>query len=263
MYRTGDLVRYRVVDGERFGAVEFLGRVDHQVKIRGFRIELGEIEAVLSQHSDVRQVAVVARDGYSADRRHPADRKHPADRRHPAYDLRLIAYLVPSQETAPRVGALRTFLKEKLPEYMVPAAFVFLDNLPLTTSGKVDRRALPAPDVSQFELGRDYVAPQTPIQIELAQMWSEVLNGTASRVKQIGVRDSFFELGGHSLLATQLVARVRSRYQVKFSLLDLFEKPTVEGMEALITKALLEQESEQEMERLLAELEGLADDQVK
>jgi amino acid adenylation domain-containing protein/non-ribosomal peptide synthase protein (TIGR01720 family) len=197
LYKTGDLARY-LPDGN----IEYLGRIDHQVKIRGFRIELGEIEAALSQHSQVQASCVIAREDNRGDKR-------------------LIAYIVPQPEITPTVSLLRSFLKEKLPEYMVPSAIVILEYLPLTPNGKVDRRALPAPELSS-ELLEKYVAPRTPIEEILALIWQQVL-----KVELVGRHDNFFELGGHSLLATQLISRVRSSLKVELPLRSLFAAPTI------------------------------------
>jgi amino acid adenylation domain-containing protein len=179
-YKTGDLARY-LPDGN----IELLGRIDHQVKIRGFRIELGEIEACLNQHPTVLSAVVVAREVVLG-------------------SPRLVTYIVPRSEPTASVGELRSFLKTKLPEYMIPSAFVMLEALPLTPNGKVDRRSLPAPDTVRPELEKPFVAPRTEVEERLAAIWSDVLG-----LEQIGVRDNFFELGGHSLLATQVVSRVR------------------------------------------------------
>lgn len=201
LYKTGDLVRY-LPDGN----IEFLGRIDNQVKIRGFRIELGEIEALLSQHSAVRETVVIARED------------HPGDKR-------LVAYVIPHSDQVPAASELRSFLKEKLPDYMVPSAFVTLDAIPLTPNGKVDHRALPAPDWEQRDLEEIFVAPRTPIEEALADIWSQVLG-----VKQIGVKDNFFDLGGHSLLAVRLVAEIEKTINIKIPLAALFQLTTVEQM---------------------------------
>ena len=203
LYRTGDLVRYGAG-----GELEYLGRIDHQVKIRGFRIELGEIEAVLRQHAAVRDVIVVAREDVAGEKR-------------------LASYVV-SNETALTVGQLREYLKERLPEYMVPAAFVLMDQLPLTPNGKVDRKALPAPDQPRTREITS-VAAQTPTEEIITGIWADAL-----RVEQIGTHDNFFELGGHSLLATRVVARVREVFQVNVPLNALFEEPTVAGLAARV-----------------------------
>jgi acyl carrier protein len=202
LYRTGDLVRYLPS-----GNLEYLGRADEQVKIRGYRIECGEIESALSQHEGVKEAVVVAREDTPGDKR-------------------LVAYYVPeSQDKAPSYSELRDFLKKQLPEYMVPSSFIELEGVPLTANGKVDRRALPAPDKSRPELAAAFIAPRTPVEEQLAGIWAEVL-----RVEQVGIHDHFFELGGHSLLATQVVSRVRHAFQVELPLRCLFETPTVAGL---------------------------------
>ncbi|MEH2337088.1 amino acid adenylation domain-containing protein [Nostoc sp.] len=197
LYKTGDLARY-LSDSN----IEYLGRIDNQVKIRGFRIELGEIEAALSQHSHVQAASVIPREDTPGDKR-------------------LVAYVVAHQDSTPTVSELRQALKAKLPDYMVPNAFVFLDSLPVTPSGKVDRRALPAQDLNN-EITDKYVAPRNPIEELLAQIWAQVL-----KVEQIGIHDNFFELGGHSLLATQLVSRIRNIFKVELPLRELFTNATV------------------------------------
>jgi acyl carrier protein len=149
---------------------------------------------------------------------------------------RLVAYVVPSQERAPTISELRSFLKSKLPEYMVPSAFVMLDALPLTPNGKVDRRALPVSDQGYPELERNLVAPSTPVEEELAQIWSKVLS-----VEQVGIHDNFFDLGGHSLLATQVISRVRQAFHVDLPLRSLFEAPTVSGLAAMLLRCFLNQ----------------------
>jgi amino acid adenylation domain-containing protein/thioester reductase-like protein/FkbM family methyltransferase len=197
LYKTGDLARY-LLDGN----IEYLGRIDNQVKIRGFRIELGEIEAVLSQHSDVQANCAIARED------------HPGHKR-------LVAYIVPQPKVTPKITELRSFLKSKLPEYMVPAAFVILESLPLTPNGKVDRRALPAPDLD-YDLLDKYLAPRTPMEEILTLIWTQVL-----KVGQVGIHDNFFELGGHSLLATQLISRIRTSFKVELPLRSIFATPTI------------------------------------
>jgi amino acid adenylation domain-containing protein/FkbH-like protein/non-ribosomal peptide synthase protein (TIGR01720 family) len=201
LYKTGDLARYLST-----GEVEYLGRIDHQVKIRGFRIELGEIESALSQHSHVRDVAVVARgDGPGA--------------------KRLVAYLV-AATSAPEIGALRDHLKQTLPEYMVPSIFVFLDKMPLTISGKIDRQALPAPEQQRPELGDLYVAPRTEAEKQLASIWSKAL-----RVEQVGIHDNFFELGGDSILSIQIISAAR-RVGLKLTPKLLFANQTIATLAA-------------------------------
>jgi acyl carrier protein len=208
LYKTGDLGRY-LPDGN----IEFLGRIDDQVKIRGFRIELGEIEAVLVQHPDVRQTMVLARADIGGEKR-------------------LAAYVVPNQERTPTIDDLRGFLEQRLPDYMLPSSFVFLDGFPLTPNGKVDRRLLAAPDQSRPELGNAFMAPRTPVEALLTEIWAEVL-----KLDKIGIHDNFFHLGGHSLLATQIVSRIRESFQVEFPLRALFENPTVAKLALQIAAA--------------------------
>nr|QEO74519.1 condensation domain-containing protein [uncultured bacterium] len=197
LYRTGDLARF-LADGQ----IEFVGRVDFQVKIRGSRIELGEIESALGEHPMVRRAVVMAREDAPGDKR-------------------LAAYVVARQGTA-SVSApeLRAFLQERLPDYMIPAAFVLLDVMPLNANGKVNRDALPAPDGLRDETGRDYVAPRTPVEELLASVWQQLLG-----VERVGALDNFFELGGHSLLATQVVSQLRKAFQIELPLRTLFERP--------------------------------------
>ncbi|MFN6153013.1 MAG: amino acid adenylation domain-containing protein [Dolichospermum sp.] len=204
LYKTGDLARY-LPDGN----IEYLGRIDNQVKIRGFRIELGEIEAVLSQLGDVQASCVIVREDITGDKR-------------------LVGYIVPQKEVTPTVSELRQFLKAKLPEYMVPNAFVILDSLPLTPNGKIDHRALPAPDLHR-EFKHKYVAPRTPVEEMLAQIWAQVL-----KVEQVGIEDNFFTFGGHSLLAIQLVSHIRNIFQVELPLRELFAAPTIAELMPLI-----------------------------
>ncbi|WP_390625552.1 MULTISPECIES: non-ribosomal peptide synthetase [Calothrix] len=204
LYKTGDLVRY-LADGN----IEYLGRIDNQVKIRGFRIELGEIEAALSQHSNVQACCVICREDNVGEQR-------------------LVAYLVANQESTPTISELRQYLKAKLPEYMVPSAFVVLESLPLTPNGKVDRKALPAPELYSSNLDK-YVAPRNPIEELLVQIWSQVL-----KVESVGIADNFFELGGHSLLATQLISRIRNIFKVEIPLRELFVTATLAELAQVI-----------------------------
>ncbi|RKG47933.1 amino acid adenylation domain-containing protein, partial [Corallococcus sp. AB011P] len=205
LYRTGDVVRWRA-DGQ----LDFVGRIDAQVKVRGFRIELGEVENALRAAPAVKDAVVLAREDSPGDKR-------------------LVAYVVGE---ALDITALRAHLKQLLPEYMVPAAFVPLDALPLTSNGKVDRKALPAPDASVLRASHAYEAPATPLEEKLAALWSEVL-----RVPTVGRTDNFFELGGHSLLATQLVARVRAALDVELPLRALFEAPTISALAERLHRA--------------------------
>jgi amino acid adenylation domain-containing protein len=216
LYKSGDLGRY-LPDGN----IEFLGRIDHQIKLRGFRIELGEVESVLAEHPMIRETVVIAREDAPSD---------------PAVSLRtgqrLVAYVVPRREPAPTINELRSFLKEKLPEHMIPSAFVLLDTLPLTPNGKVDRKALPAPDQGRPQAEESYIAPRTPVEEMLAEIWAEVL-----KLDKVGTHDNFFELGGHSLLATQVISQVRNTFQVEVPVRSLFEMPTVAGLANAIEEA--------------------------
>ncbi|MCG3161078.1 MAG: Linear gramicidin synthase subunit D [Acidobacteria bacterium] len=204
LYKTGDLARY-LPDGN----VEFLGRCDHQVKVRGFRIELGEIEAALGHHPAIREAVVEARDDASGNKR-------------------LVAYLalndVTGQEAAMDVGALRGFLRESLPEHMVPSSYVFLAALPLTPNGKVDRRALPEPDQTRPELANQYVAPRTSEEKIMADIWARIIG-----VERVGVYDNFFELGGDSMKSIQVVARA-NQAGLHFTPAQLFKQPTIASL---------------------------------
>jgi hypothetical protein len=201
LYRTGDLARF-LPDGN----IEFLGRVDEQVKIRGFRIELGEVETALAQHEGVREAVAVARpDGRGG--------------------KRLVAYVVESAAGKATAGELRRHLKNTLPDYMIPSAFVTLDALPLTSNGKVDRKALPEADDARPELEEVYVAPRSEIERSIAGVWQEVL-----RVEKVGVHDNFFNLGGHSLLIVQVNSRLRETLQSDVSIIEMFKYPTVSAL---------------------------------
>ncbi len=208
LYRTGDLARYL-----RRGSIEFLGRMDDQVKIRGFRVELGEIEALLQEHPDVHQAVVLARDDSPGGKR-------------------LVAYIEPEAGTDPAASELRAFIKERLPDFMVPSAFVKLERFPLTQNSKIDRQALPAPDDSGSDFDPDYVAPRNPTEEIIANICGEVL-GRA----RVGAFDDFFAAGGHSLLATQVVSRLREAFDVELPLRKLFEAPFAAGIARLVDEA--------------------------
>ncbi|HEX8128534.1 MAG TPA: amino acid adenylation domain-containing protein, partial [Pyrinomonadaceae bacterium] len=211
LYRTGDAARF--LEG---GEIEFLGRLDGQVKLRGFRIELGEIESVLAEHHQVGECVVVAREdarGEGGD------------------DRRIAAYFVPAGETLPTPDALRSFLREKLPEYMLPSAFVALPALPLTPNGKLDRRALPAPEpATATRDGHGEGVRCSPLEEVLAGIWAEVLG-----LERVGLHDNFFESGGHSLLALRVVSRLRSTLKIEVPVRELFDAPTVAGFAASIS----------------------------
>lgn len=201
LYKTGDLARWRT-DGN----LEFLGRVDDQLKIRGFRIEVGEIENTLRQHSAARGVVVVGREDGSGEKK-------------------LVAYVVVSNDNRPTAEELRKFLQARLPEYMVPAAFVMLKGLPLTPGGKVDRRQLPPPQFERDGADKEYVAPRTELERRLVEIWEAMLE-----LRPIGVRDNFFELGGHSLMEMRLVAEVERRIGLTLPLSMIYHTRTVESM---------------------------------
>ncbi|WP_162150808.1 MULTISPECIES: non-ribosomal peptide synthetase [Methylosinus] len=207
LYRTGDLGRYRAD-----GVIEFLGRVDHQVKIRGHRIEPGEVEACLSAHVDVCAAAVVAREASRG-------------------VYRLVAYVV-GRDREPEPEELRAYLRQSLPDYMIPSAFVNLGALPLTRNGKVDRKALPEPDIAA-QLADKFVAPRNDAERALAKIWADVL-----RVDAVGVRDNFFELGGHSLLMTQIASRIQMAFDIQIPLRSLFEARTVAEMAEVVNAGL-------------------------
>jgi thioesterase domain-containing protein/acyl carrier protein len=221
MYRTGDLARWR---GD--GQLEFLGRVDQQVKIRGFRVELGEVEAALLSHASVRACVVVAREDASGGLE--AERGSSARSPRASTDKRLVAYVVPG-EGACTPDALREHLRAKLPEHMVPSAFVKLEALPLTPNGKVDRKALPAPEGAR-EGDQSYVAPRTPVEERLVALWEHLLG-----VRPIGINDDFFALGGHSLLAVRLVAALEGRFGRALPLAQVFSHRTVADMAAALS----------------------------
>ena len=227
VYRTGDLARY-LPDG----TIELVGREDHQVKVRGFRIELGEVETVLSEHPHVRQAAVVTRPDGSG-------------------NSRLIAYVVPEGTQAPTADGLGEFLRQRLPGYMVPAAFVLLPSLPLTPNGKVDRRSLPEPAALPSE--RRYIAPETPVEQMLAEIWTQIL-----AVERVSVDDNFFERGGHSLSATMLKTRIEDQFGVDVPLFDIFQSPTLSHLSGLIEQDLIDRLEPQEIMQTLQESDSTA-----
>lgn len=231
LYRTGDLARF-LPDGN----IEFLGRIDHQVKIRGFRVEPAEIEAALRRHRSVRQTVIVPYDD-------------------PSGEKRLAAYLVSAQEIP--AEELRRFLSEQLPEYMIPSAFVRVAEIPLTSNGKVDLKALPSPErVTPTE--RKLVAPRNPDEEKLVGIWKEVL-----KMGEVGVTDNFFELGGHSLLATQIISRIRNQFRVQMPLHAFLAAPTVAGLAERIGNCPAAESEEEEMARLLQELDGVSDEEAE
>jgi hypothetical protein len=237
MYKTGDMGQWRAD-----GTIEFAGRDDFQVKVRGFRIELGEIEARLSEYEGVKQAIVVAREDAIGEKR-------------------LVAYYtLQAGETETKtangkmgshVGAeeLRGYLTSKLPEYMVPAAYVRLEQLPLTGSGKLDRRALPAPEGTAYA-ARVYEAPEGEIETAVAEIWSQVLH-----VEKIGRHDNFFAIGGHSLLAVRVIARLRKMLEVEVGISDLFARPVLSAFAERIVDVQLEMFDSADLANVLKQME--------
>ncbi|MFD0442088.1 phosphopantetheine-binding protein [Streptomyces indonesiensis] len=211
MYRTGDVVRW-TGDGE----LVFLGRADDQVKVRGFRIELGEVESALRRSPEVREAVVAVRETAPTPEQ-------------PSGGKRLVGYVVPAPGTSPTAASLRDVLGRTLPSHMVPSAFATLDALPLTANGKVDRRALPDPDPAPVTSGAGHVAPRTPMERRIADIWADVLG-----LERVGVEDNFFELGGDSILSIQVVSRVRQA-GLRLTTKDLFTHQTVAGLATVAT----------------------------
>jgi thioesterase domain-containing protein/acyl carrier protein len=205
LYKTGDMARY-LPDGN----IEFLGRTDDQIKVRGFRVELGEIEALLSQYHGIDMAVVIARDDNRGGKE-------------------LVAYFVPGNDPAPTAHELRSFLKDRLPDFMLPSAFVKLANMPLTPNGKVDRRALPAPTVGDTATEEGPVAPKDALESQLVRIWESILGK-----RPIGLRQSFFDLGGHSLLAVRLMHRLEQDFGKKMPITILFQAPTIEHLASLL-----------------------------
>jgi len=232
-YLTGDLGRM-LPDG----CLYHVGRKDFRVKARGFTIDVSETEAALIALDVVKDAVVVARDDAEGDRR-------------------LVAYIVPSAER-PTVSLLRRALAEKLPQYMIPSAVVLLDNMPLTATGKIDRRMLPDPRTARPELDRPFVAPRTPIEVQLAQIWSEVLG-----LDHVGINDNFFDLGGHSLTAARVVTRAIKHFQLELPLAALFQAPTVADMALVILEAQARRLESSDLDRILSDVEGLSEEEAE
>lgn len=211
LYKTGDLVRWR---GD--GTLEFLGRLDHQVKIRGFRVEPGEIETIVTRHPGISECVVIARTGEEGQKR-------------------LVAYFVPNGRRIPTALELQRFLKETLPDYMVPSVFVRLDALPLTPNGKVDRNALPEPGRGRPLQQKRLATPQDAVELKLTEIWENVLG-----VHPIGIEDKFFDLGGHSLLAVRLIAQIEKTFGKRLRLATVFQAPTIEQLAAILREEIQE-----------------------
>jgi amino acid adenylation domain-containing protein len=255
LYKSGDRVRF-LTDGN----LEFLGRSDNQVKVRGYRVELDEIEAVLAEHPAVSDSAVLALDDAQGDKRIVAyvvqdrvsERDHVSQSQMSHQDMSEQSSVVGDPEFR-----LRSFLKERLPGYMVPSSFVILDRLPLTPNGKLDRNLLPGLDSVRAETHK-FVAPRTPVEEIVAGIWSEVLG-----IDRVGINDGFFELGGHSLLATQVISRVREAFNLEIPLRIMFEDSTVARLAVSITQAQAKQAEQEDVSRLLAELNELSDEDAQ
>jgi acyl carrier protein len=207
MYRTGDRVQW-LSDGK----VQFLGRLDDQVKIRGYRVEPGEVRAAVANCAEVQDAAVLAQKA-------------------PNGEERLIAYVLPESGCHLNIQSIRAYLRQKLPEYMIPAAFVEVEKLPFNQLGKLDRGALPAPERDGYTTEAEFVSPRTATEQDLEAIWREVLGGT-----RIGVHDNFFDIGGNSLSAIRILARMRDRLGVSIAVIDLFEAPTIAGVAAFIER---------------------------
>jgi acyl-CoA synthetase (AMP-forming)/AMP-acid ligase II/acyl carrier protein len=232
IYRTGELGRY-LPDGN----VEFVARAENQVSIRGFRVDLGEIESVLKNHDSISN-AVVSLHENSSDR--------------------LIAHLVPNAGASISLDEIRVFLRARLPGYMIPAAFIICDSLPLTPTGKIDRRRLAAVDLDKLDQPSMFVAPRTPIEESLAEIWGKVLN-----LNRVGIHNNFFDLGGHSLFAVQVVSRLREVFGVDLPLRVIFEAPTVAQMAAIITQNQAQSASDEELAHMLCEVEAMTEEEAQ
>jgi iturin family lipopeptide synthetase A len=277
LYKTGDLVRAL---SDRAGNIEFLGRIDDQVKIRGYRVEPGEVAEVLVEHPAVREAVVLAREDAPGDRRLvayvvPTNDQRPttdddrqgdtetkgqgdgeAETQHSTLNTQNFSPILHPPSAI--LGELRGFLKGRLPEYMVPAAFVFLEAIPLAPHGKIDRRALPAPDATRPDLESCFVPPRTPVEEQIVGLWRQVLN-----VEQIGMNDNFFDLGGDSLLAVRLIARLRDAFHIELPTRTLFEHPTVAALAEEMAQGLAEDVDDETIAQMLAELEALPDGDVQ
>jgi acyl carrier protein len=221
------------------GSLEYLGRLDQQVKLRGFRVEPGEVEATLRAHADVRDVVVTVRNRNTA-------------------DARLVAYIVPARLPVPSHSAWSGFLKDKLPDYMIPAAFVHIQDVPLTPNGKVDHLALPEPDHRRPDLHESFVAPQQPVERRVAEIVSAVLG-----IDRVGLHDNFFELGGHSLMIFQVIFRLHDTFSVELPVRDFFDHPTVAGLTRVIEEQLILQAAPQEIAQAMESLDSLSADEIR
>ena len=233
LYKTGDLARY-LSDGH----IEYQGRSDRQVKIRGFRIELGEITAVLNLHPSIYESIVVATEDISP-------------------QTQLVAYIVLKTNQTCEVAHLRAFLKDSLPEYMVPNFFIELQSLPVTPNGKLDHKALPKLDRGQAVTSRTYEAPRSTLEEVVASIWAELLD-----LERVGIQDNFFELGGHSLLATQIISQLRETFEIEISLQHFFGQPTVANIATIILQESDHPEEVHKIASLVLQVAELSDEDV-
>ena len=213
--------------------------MDDRVKLRGFRIELGEIESLLSLHPTVQDAVVMVREDVAGDQR-------------------LVAYLVVKPDSSLSISNLRSFLQEKLPEYMIPTAFVPLEKLPLTSNGKVNRKILPAPDQLNTEVKESFITPRNSLEEQLTNIWAEVL-----KIEKVGIYNNFFSLGGHSLLVTQLISRMRDDIGVELVIQDVFNYPTVADLAVIVTPNLAQDIDEDILARSLGNSEQLSDEDIQ
>lgn len=234
MYHSGDL-GYTLDDGN----LVCLGRNDDQVKLRGFRIELGEVNSLLEQHEGVHQAVSMIREDQPGDER-------------------LAAYYIPDEDHAVSVSELRSFLQDRLPEYMIPSYFVEMIEFPLTSSGKTDRKELPSPTLSRMMISQQYIAPETYIEKEIAMIWAEFFD-----LDQIGIDDDFIDLGGHSLVAAQILVRIERTFEVKVSLKDMLTQgKNIRSLAAIVEELLLSDTDDDEMEQLLREMENMSEEEI-
>jgi amino acid adenylation domain-containing protein len=230
LYRTGDMGRV-----SQDGCLYLLGRKDFQVKVRSFRVDVTEVEATLANHPDVKNVTVIGKNDQSG-------------------NTRLVAYVVPKSHPGPATASLRSFLEQKLPEYMVPSSFVFLDELPLMSTGKVNRRGLPDPGRRRPELSTPLISPRTPIENEIAKIWADVL-----ALDEVGVNDNFLDLGGHSLAASRIVSEMVRSFQLELPLKALFDSPTVAEMASLVMQNQTKKVAREDLERMIGDLEAMSE----
>jgi acyl carrier protein len=234
MYLSGDLGCM-----SQDGCLHLFGRKDFQVKIRSFRVDVSEVETALKEYGEIRSVAVTGRNDQTG-------------------NTKLVAYVVSRSRPEPTVAALRLFLHGKLPEYMIPAEFVFLDELPLMSTGKINRRVLPEPSSHRPERAMPIVGPRTPIEIKLAEIWVEVLS-----VREVGIHNNFFDLGGHSLAASQVISRVIRTFNLELPVKALFDAPTVAEMAAIITQNQAKLASDAELAQMLREVEAMTEEEAQ